>query len=94
MRDFEVVRRFLEDPVNYQINAYYREAADEFAARLAAHRGSFASYEHQLQYLLDRLIERDGDLKSNTRITRTVYYYMYWACDIGTPVGGEVDVTT
>lgn len=93
MRDFEVVRHFLEDPANYQVNAYYREAADEFAARMAAHRGSFAVYDRLLQHLLDGLIERDGDLKAHKRITRTVYYFMYWACDIGTPVGDEADAT-
>jgi hypothetical protein len=32
---------------------------------------------------VSQLIVRDGDLSSNKRLTRTVFYYMYWNCDIG-----------
>jgi len=94
MRDFDLVRQFLEDPANYQANAYYRESAAEFSARMAAHRDAFAVYDRLLDHLLEGLIERDGDLKAHKRITRTVFYYMYWACDIGTPLEGYVDVAS
>lgn len=29
------------------------------------------------------LIDRDYDLKVNKRLTRIVFYYMYWNCDLG-----------
>lgn len=89
LRDFAVVKAFLEDPANYHINAQYRDAAAEFEAKLVVHRSDFENYDRLLNYLLELLIERDGDLRSNKRLTRTVFYFMYWSCDIGKPQGAS-----
>lgn len=83
LKHFGVVEKFLADPINVEAYSSYRDAVDEFAAKLVAHRGDFANYDKLLNYLLSVLIQRDGDLRSHKRLTRTVFYFMYWACDIG-----------
>lgn len=88
MPDFLFLRQFLASGDNDQIRHFYENAADEFAAKLIAHRTD-ASFDKLLTQLIERLIERDPDLKRNTRLTRTVVYYMYFNCDIGTPLGSE-----
>lgn len=89
LRDFDVVKAFLEDPANYQANAKYWDAAAEFAGKLIVYRSEFPTYDRLLNYLLDTLIERDGDLQSNKRLTRTAFYFMYWSCDIGKPADAD-----
>lgn len=88
MPDFLFIRQFLASGDNDQVRRFYENAADEFAAKLIAHRTD-ASFDKLLTQLIERLIERDPDLKRNTRLTRTVVYYMYFNCDIGTPLEGE-----
>ena len=83
LKHFGVIEKFLADPINVVPCTAYRNAVDEFAAKLVAHRGDFATYDKLLDYLLSGLIQRDGDLRSHKRLTRTVFYFMYWACDIG-----------
>ncbi|MCK5804933.1 MAG: hypothetical protein KAI66_19000 [Lentisphaeria bacterium] len=84
LKHFTVVEKFLADPLNTQTYSSYRDAADEFASKLAAHRQDFDNYDKLLDHLLSLLIERDGDLRSHKRLTRIVFYFMYWTCDIGT----------
>ncbi len=83
LKHFDVVKKFLADPVNARVYDAYRNAVDEFAAKLLAHRADFPVFDQLLEHLLSTLIERDGDLSQHKRITRTVFYYMYWVCDIG-----------
>lgn len=89
LKHFVVVEKFLADPLNGGAYASYRNAVDEFASKLAAHRGDFATFDKLLDHLLGLLIERDGDLRSHKRLTRMVFYFMYWACDIGATAGEE-----
>lgn len=83
LKDFGIVEKFLADPINAEVYAAYCNAVDEFAAKLLVHRGDFPSYDKLLDYMLTVLIKRDSDLRSHKRLTRTVFYFMYWACDIG-----------
>lgn len=92
LKHFSTVESFLNDPVNQEVLSSYNDAVDEFSAKLVAHRGDFESYDKLLNYLESQLIKRDGDLKANKKLTRTVFYFMYWSCDIGT-TGGEHDAT-
>ncbi|ACY13557.1 ABC-three component system protein [Haliangium ochraceum] len=83
LKHFDVVEAFLADPINVHAHKAYLDAVDEFAGKLIAYRGNFETYDKLLDYLVNRLIERDGDLRAQKRLTRTVFYFMYWACDIG-----------
>lgn len=83
LKHFGVVEKFLADPINVNANTAYCNAVDEFASKLIAYRQEFSSYDKLLDYLISVLIMRDGDLSSHKRLTRTVFYFMYWSCDIG-----------
>jgi hypothetical protein len=84
LKHFGVVEKFLADPINVNANIAYRNAVDEFSSKLLVYRQEFPSYDRLLDYLISVLIMRDGDLSSRKRLTRTVFYFMYWSCDIGT----------
>ncbi len=84
LKDFGSIERFLADPANSKVYASYQDAVDEFSAKIVSYRNDSPTFDKLLENLLSLLIERDSDLKSNKRLTRTVYYFMYWACDIGT----------
>jgi hypothetical protein len=91
LKDFGSIRKFLADPANSRIYNSYKDAVDEFSAKMTSYRSEFPNFDKLLENLLSLLIERDSDLKSNKRLTRTVYYFMYWACDIGT-IEGEMEL--
>jgi hypothetical protein len=83
LKHFGVVERFLADPINVNVNMAYRNAVDEFASKLIVYRHEFPTYDKLLDHLISVLINRDGDLSAHKRLTRTVFYFMYWSCDIG-----------
>jgi hypothetical protein len=84
LKHFGVVEKFHADPINVNANIAYRNAVDEFSSKLLVYRQEFPSYDRLLDYLISVLIMRDGDLSARKRLTRTVFYFMYWSCDIGT----------
>jgi hypothetical protein len=81
---FEAIRKLLADPASYIALRSYEAAVADFAAALAAHRHKFETYDLLLDHLLVGLLERDCDLAANSKLARTVLYFMYWSCDIGT----------
>ncbi len=83
LKHFGAVQKFLADPINADVLRSYNNAVDEFAGKLLIHRSDFETYDRLLDYLVSMLIERDADLRAHRRITRIVFYFMYWACDIG-----------
>lgn len=83
LKHFEPVEKFLADPINTDVFRAYSDAVDEFSAKLVAHRSEYATFDKLLNHLLEVLIQRDSDLRANKRLTRVVFYLMYWACDIG-----------
>lgn len=77
------IRKFLYDPINENFKASYQEAADEFNLKIVAKRAEHASFDDIFNYLHKLLVDRSGILRSNSRLTRAMLYYMYWNCDIG-----------
>ncbi len=92
LKHFGVIERFLADPINKKTYRSYDEAVADFSAKLIAHRSDFETYDKLLDHLVSGLILRDGDLRSHKRLTRTVFFFMYWACDIGDTE--DVDATS
>ena len=87
LKHFRPIKDFLADPINAFAYRSYCNAVDEFSAKLVAYKNDFEVYDKLLDYLLTTLIERDSDLRANKRLTRAVFYYMYWTCDIGSHCG-------
>ncbi|MBL1352141.1 MAG: hypothetical protein COA61_002210 [Zetaproteobacteria bacterium] len=80
---YDTITSFLNHPSNDRLKNLYEETADEFKAKIIAHKDKYENFERVLDYIYDRLIERDPDLRKNRRLTRIFLHYMYYFCDIG-----------
>jgi len=80
---YDEITNFLNHPSNEELKRLYEETIEEFKIKIVAHRDSYESFEKILDYMYDRLISRDPDLRKNKRITRVFLHYMYYFCDIG-----------
>ena len=83
MVEFGAIGSFLGHPDNQPYVRLYENTASELEARLDAWTDPEVPYERLLETLIDRLFQRDFDLRKNKRLTRAVVYYMYCHCDIG-----------
>ncbi len=82
MIDFPTIRQFFSHPANQPYVKLYEDISSELEAKLDAWSDPDVPYERQLEVLIDRLFQRDFDLRKNKQLTRTVVYYMYCNCDI------------
>jgi len=80
---YDEITNFLNNPSNEELRRLYEETVEEFKTKIVVHRDSYESFEKILDYMYDRLINRDPDLRKNKRITRVFLHYMYYFCDIG-----------
>lgn len=83
IKEFKPVEEFLAAPENAAYLRYYSDTVDDLNGFISTHREKRHSFEQVLETLYKRLIDRDYDLKVNKRLTRTVFYYRYWNCDLG-----------
>lgn len=79
---FVVVKDFLAHPDNCDIQSRYDAAAAEIHEQLILNRDRLP-FDEFLTRTLKLLFDRDGDLARNKKITRLVFFYMYWNCDFG-----------
>jgi hypothetical protein len=77
------VHPFLGAPENAAFLRHYEDMAVDLEAFVLALRQERHSFDQVLDRLFRLLIDRDYDLNANKKLTRTVLYYMYWNCDIG-----------
>ncbi len=83
IKDFGPVQAFLAAPENGTYLRYYEDTVEDLGGFILAHRQERHSFDQVLEKLFKLLIDRDYDLRINKRLTRTVFYYMYWNCDLG-----------
>lgn len=83
LKETSQIATFLAAPDNLALTAKYSAIVDEFQNKILSKRKEHQSFNELMEYLFDLLIERDGILKSNKRLTRVMLFYMYWHCDIG-----------
>ena len=82
--DFPKIKKFLGMPENKDVLEKYQSASEEFKFEIISHRKDYQTFDQVLNYLYKHLIDRDCDLRERKRLTRTMLFYMYWNCDIGT----------
>ncbi len=80
---FDEITNFLNHPDNTDLKKYYEDSAEEFRTKLIAYKRDFDTFDLILDYMRDKLVERDPDLSKNKRLTRVFLHYMYFYCDIG-----------
>lgn len=80
---YDEITNFLSHPNNIELKKLYEETVEEFNTKIIIYGKEYESFEKILDYMYDRLISRDPDLRKNKRQTRVFIHYMYYFCDIG-----------
>ncbi|MCJ8328313.1 MAG: hypothetical protein MJK08_14575 [Campylobacterales bacterium] len=80
---YDEITSFLSHPDNIELKNMYEETVEEFNTKIIIYGKEYESFEKILDYMYDRLISRDPDLRKNKRLTRVFIHYMYYFCDIG-----------
>lgn len=76
---------FLKDAQNSVILELYQSAIEEFQLKFICPKISIDDvlFDNIFNELIDLLVNRSYTLRTNTRLTRILVFYMYWDCDIG-----------
>lgn len=80
---YDEITNFLSHPNNIELKRLYEETVEEFNTKIVVYGKEYECFEKILDYMYDRLISRDPDLRKNKRQTRVFIHYMYYFCDIG-----------
>lgn len=83
LKDTREIDSFLSNPINQGLLNIYSEAMDELNERLPQLielRGSFIG---AWLSLCDILIDHEETLRRNSKLTKSLLFYMYWHCDLG-----------
>ncbi len=83
IKEFEPVQAFLAAPENSTYLRYYEDTVEDLNGFILTHRQERHSFDQVLERLFKLLVDRDYDLRINKRLTRIIFYYMYWNCDLG-----------
>jgi hypothetical protein len=82
---FPEIRRFLENPRNWQLAEQYHATANELKGQIITHREQFRTFDDALEHVYQLMYERCPELQSAVRrmLTKVFIHYMYVNCDIG-----------
>lgn len=82
---FPEIRRFLENPRNWEFAEQYHAIANELKGQIITHREQFITFDEALEHVYQLMHERSSELQSAPRraLTKVFIHYMYVNCDIG-----------
>ncbi len=80
---YDEITHFLNHPDNIELKRLYEETTDELKTKIVIYKKDYENFERILDYIYDRLISRDPDLRKHKKATRVFLHYMYYFCDIG-----------
>lgn len=83
LKDTREIDGFFSNPINQDLLNIYSEAMDELNERLPQLielRGSFIGAWYSLY---DFLIDHEETFRRNSKLTKSLLFYMYWHCDLG-----------
>lgn len=82
---FPEIRRFLENPRNWELADQYHATANELKGQIITHRAQFVTFDEALEHVYQLMHEQSAQLQSAShRILAKVFiHYMYVNCDIG-----------
>jgi len=85
LKDTAQIRTFLSAPENNGLLQLYESVVDEFQLKIVAKRRDYQSFDDVMEYLIELLFNRDPVLRQrkHKKLTRVMFFYMYWNCDIG-----------
>lgn len=88
---FGLVRDFIGDPSNASVARKYEEVVAEYRDKSFQLLEEGFQILHVMNYMFDRLLEVDVDLRRNRVALRMLLHYMYWNCDLGRSGASDVD---
>lgn len=78
------IKDFLNNPQNRNLQDFYQNAIEEFQLQyIIPKQRELEFFDDIFNELVKYLMARDYVLRTNTRLTRMMVFYMYWNCDIG-----------
>jgi len=82
---FPEIRRFLQNPRNWEFAEQYHATANELKGQIITHREQFITFDEALEHVYQLMHERSPELQSAPRriLTKVFIHYMYVNCDIG-----------
>lgn len=82
---FPEIRRFLENPRNWELTEQYHAVANELKGQIILHREKFITFDSALEHVYQLMHERSPELRTAPRrtLTKVFIHYMYVNCDIG-----------
>ncbi|MBN8422153.1 MAG: hypothetical protein J0L73_24780 [Verrucomicrobia bacterium] len=82
---FPEIRRFLENPRNWELADQYHATANELKGQIITHRGQFVTFDEALEHVYQLMHERSAQLQSASHrlLAKVFIHYMYVNCDIG-----------
>ncbi len=82
---FPEIRRFLQNPRNWEFAEQYHATANELKGQIITHREQFITFDEALEHVYQLVHERSPELQSAPRrmLTKVFIHYMYVDCDIG-----------
>ena len=82
---FPEIRRFLENPRNWELAEQYHATANELKGQIITHREQFITFDEALEHVYQLMHERSTELQTASRrtLTKVFIHYMYVNCDIG-----------
>ena len=88
--DFEKIKSFLKDPINYEYKTKYDNTICDLQAKIFLPENEFYAFEEVFEYLFDYIFDANKTKLKNTRKLIWVFlHYMYFYCDIGKKVPGN-----
>lgn len=94
MPHFQRLEAFLRNPRNRAYADRYYDAADELKQKIVVERANFATFDHVLLFLTERVQKANPTLRGRRRLASVLMHYMYMNCDIGTKSEEEVNAAT
>lgn len=82
---FPEIRRFLQNPRNWEFAEQYHATANDLKGQIITHREQFITFDEALEHVYQLMHERSPELQSAPRrmLTKVFIHYMYVNCDIG-----------
>lgn len=89
----QLIDEFLANAENRDLLEKYKNVLSEFQLNIISKRKDYDSFDEVMTYLHRLLINRDPILKSKSRLTWLLLFYMYWNCDIGESENAQTNQT-
>lgn len=83
LMDFDKIRYFLEDEINFEFKECYFDIVSELSSLITLKRDNFGVFEEIFIFIYQKVADGSKELKGSKRHLLTLLHYMYMNCEIG-----------